>query len=197
MDLTRIPKIRSDLPHRANHSQDHRCCRVRRAQRAHHRATCSVLNGGHVACAPLPTYAIVISAWNPAGSPVRPSAACCHSVPPARRSWSRRRQAATALLPTVCEFGVFSSPCPKDAAGDVVQAVSCFRPSRARRGLGRGRTHSDYRCKNRCRDASHFRLRWLKNSLPGAERSAATMIPGSPDATLQSIRTGAVFALPD
>jgi hypothetical protein len=33
---------------------------------------------------------------------------------------------STALLPTVCEFDVFSSPCPEDAAGEVVQAVSSF-----------------------------------------------------------------------
>jgi hypothetical protein len=33
---------------------------------------------------------------------------------------------STALFPTVCEFDVFSSPCPDVAAGDVVQAVSSF-----------------------------------------------------------------------
>jgi hypothetical protein len=44
-------------------------------------------------------------------------------VPPASGS--------TALLPTVCEFDVFSSPLPDVAAGDVVQAVSCFSPDGA------------------------------------------------------------------
>jgi hypothetical protein len=45
------------------------------------------------------------------------------SVPPASGS--------TALLPTVTEFDVFSSPLPDVAAGDVVQAVSSFSPDGA------------------------------------------------------------------
>jgi hypothetical protein len=43
-----------------------------------------------------------------------------------RQSSHHRHRAALRSRRTVCEFGVFSSPWPDEAEGDVVHAVSCL-----------------------------------------------------------------------